>query len=160
MLSSKSLFFFRFGQKWRIPGEILLRSTTYYAFRYAKSGAPHRFRFAPQSESRGAKLPSVGLCLNTSKAESHLVMATYHWTSFFGRGNDVSSANSTPFRDPWLVFYVCLPFPVHSLGRGGCPKSTVDYFYTSRAVVLGRGATTLRSVGWLRPSHWVICLVK
>ena len=34
------------------------------------------------------KLPSVGLCLNTSKAESHLVMATIPLDVFFCSGND------------------------------------------------------------------------
>ena len=62
------------------------------------------------------------------------------------RGTIVSCANSTPFRDPWLVLEERLPFPVHSLRQSGFPKPTVDYFYTGRAVVLGRVPTTLRSV--------------
>ena len=65
----------------------------------------------------GAKLPSVGLCLNASKAESRLVMATIPLDVLFARGTIVSFANSTPLRDPWLVMQDCLPFPVHSLGR-------------------------------------------
>ena len=48
----------------------------------------------------GAKLPSVGLCLNASKAESRLVMATIPLDVLFARGTIVSSANSTPLRDP------------------------------------------------------------
>ena len=52
--------------------------------------------------SGGAKLPSVGLCLNASKAESRLVTAMIPLDVLFARGMIVSFANSIPLRESWF----------------------------------------------------------
>ena len=44
----------------------------------------------------GAKLPSAGLCLNASKAESRLDMATILLGSFFARGRIVFGLHPDP----------------------------------------------------------------
>merc|ERR1712026_433199 len=46
----------------------------------------------------GAKLPSVGLCLNASKAESRLVTATIPLDICFCLGNDSQFTDSIPLR--------------------------------------------------------------
>ncbi|CAN0535963.1 unnamed protein product, partial [Ectocarpus sp. 8 AP-2014] len=86
----------------------------------------------------GAKLPSVGLCLNASKAEARLDMETLLLGLLFVWGR--------------------IGFGLHpglrNLGKClKCPKSSVDDLCTGRGVVLGRAATTLRSIE-TQPFDW------
>ena len=95
--------------------------------------------------SGGAKLPSVGLCLNASKAESRLVMATIPLGLLFCSGSD---SLRTPSRSGELC---CLAQSAGQLSssstwQSGGPKSSVDDLCAGRGVVLGRAATTLRSI--------------
>ena len=108
--------------------------------------------------SGGAKLPSVGLCLNASKAESRLVMATIPLGLLFCSGKD---SLRTPSRSRELCR------SAQSVGRLSCvstwqsggPKSSVDDLCAGRGVVLGRAATILRSIE-TQPFDWMICLVS
>ncbi len=98
----------------------------------------------------GAKLPSVGLCLNASKAESRLVTAMIPLGPLFAWGRIVllpffwfglHPAPGNPVlgsKCPWLSRSLTL--------QSGGPKSSVDDLCTGRGVVLGRAATTLRSI--------------
>ena len=95
--------------------------------------------------SGGAKLPSVGLCLNASKAESRLVMATIPLGLLFCSGSD---SLRTPSRSGELC---CLAQSAGQLSssstwQSGGPKSSVDDLCAGRGVVLGRAATILRSI--------------
>ena len=106
----------------------------------------------------GAKLPSVGLCLNASKAESRLVMATIPSGLLFCSGSD---SLRTPSRSGELCR------SAQSAGRlspsstwqSGGPKLSVDDLCAGRGVVLGRAATILRSIE-TQPFDWMICLVS
>ena len=108
----------------------------------------HRFEHLVHVLGRsagGAKLPSVGLCLNASKAESRLVTATIPLGLCSARGRLV-------FRDsiPLLRFLAgrckCARLSCSLFVQGLGPKSSVDDLCTGRGVVLGRAATTLRSI--------------
>ena len=96
--------------------------------------------------SGGAKLPSVGLCLNASKAESRLVMATIPLGLLFCSGSD---SLRTPSRSGELC---CLAQSAGQLSssstwQSGGPKSSVDDFMMPRrGIVLVRAATILRSI--------------
>ena len=108
--------------------------------------------------SGGAKLPSVGLCLNASKAESRLVMATIPLGLLFCSGKD---SLRTPSRSRELC---CSAQSVGQLScvstwQSGGPKSSVDDLCAGRGVVLGRAATILRSIE-TQPFDWMICLVS
>ena len=93
----------------------------------------------------GAKLPSVGLCLNASKAESRLVTATIPSGPLFARGR-IAPRRSVPVPGNQAGGCKCRrPSPRATL-QGGGPKSSVDDLCTGRGVVLGRAATTLRSI--------------
>ena len=105
--------------------------------------------------SGGAKLPSVGLCLNASKAESRLVMATIPLGLLFCSGSD---SLRTPSRSGELC---CLAQSAGQLSssstwQSGGPKSSVDDLCAGRGVVLGRAATILRSIE-TQPFDWMIC---
>jgi hypothetical protein len=94
--------------------------------------------------ANGAKLPSVGLCLNASKAESRLGTATIPLGLLFARGRIVFGLHPEPGN---LVFGCkCRWLSRSSTLQSGGPKSSVDDLCTGRGVVLGRAATTLRSI--------------
>ena len=63
----------------------------------------------------GAKLPSVGLCLNASKAESHLDMATILLGLLFARGRIVFGLH--PTQGTLARAASARASPDHSLGR-------------------------------------------
>ena len=96
----------------------------------------------------GAKLPSVGLCLNASKAESRLVGATISSDPPLCSGKDSPPPRRTPTRsrEPCGRAQSALPLSRSLTWQGGGPKSSVDDLCTGRGVVLGRAATTLRSI--------------
>ena len=56
-----------------------------------------------------------------------------------------------------LQNFARLPSP--STWQSGGPKSSVDDLCAGRGVVLGRAATTLRSIE-TQPFDWMICLVS
>ena len=93
----------------------------------------------------GAKLPSVGLCLNASKAESRLVTATIPLDPSFCSGKD-SLRTPARSREPWRTAQSAVRLSRSLTWQGGGPKSSVDDLCTGRGVVLGRAATTLRSI--------------
>ena len=93
----------------------------------------------------GAKLPSVGLCLNASKAESRLVTATISSDPLFCSGKD-SPRTPTRSREPCWAAQSAAQLSRPSTWQSGGPKSSVDDLCTGRGVVLGRAATTLRSI--------------
>ena len=70
----------------------------------------------------GAKLPSVGLCLNASKAESRLVMATISLDLRFGLGKDSPFGDSSPISGTLARAGSVLATPDHSLGRVEVPN--------------------------------------
>jgi hypothetical protein len=92
----------------------------------------------------GAKLPSVGLCLNASKAESRLDTATILLGLLFARGRIVFGLHPDP--ENLVVGSKCLRLSRSLTWQSGDPKSSVDDLCTGRGVVLGRAATTLRSI--------------
>ena len=92
----------------------------------------------------GAKLPSVGLCLNASKAESRLGTATIPLGPLFARGRIVSGLHPTPGN--LVGGCKCRRLSRSPTLQSGGPKSSVDDLCTGRGVVLGRAATTLRSI--------------
>ena len=92
----------------------------------------------------GAKLPSVGLCLNASKAESRLDTATILSGLLFAWERIVFGLHSILRNFVFGLKCLWLSF-VFTLQSGG-PKSSVDDLCTGRGVVLGRAATTLRSI--------------
>ena len=95
----------------------------------------------------GARLPSAGLCLNASKAESRLGAATMLSGPWFARGRIVDSFHCLPLRGE--TRRRATTARRHSLAptsQGGGPKSSADDLCTGRGVVLGRAATTLRSI--------------
>ena len=93
----------------------------------------------------GAKLPSVGLCLNASKAESRLVTATISLDLLPCSGKD-SLRTPTRSREPCCSAQSAVRLSRSLTWQGGGPKSSVDDLCTGRGVVLGRAATTLRSI--------------
>ena len=94
----------------------------------------------------GAKLPSAGLCLNASKAESRLVTATIPLDVFFCLGNDSCFMQLHPIQGA-LVGAASVPSISWTLTwQSGCPKSSVDDLCTGRGVVLSRAAITPRSI--------------
>ena len=93
----------------------------------------------------GAKLPSVGLCLNASKAESRLVMATISLDPSLCSGKD-SLRTPSRSRESCRVAQSAARLSRSFTWQGGGPKSSVDDLCTGRGVVLGRAATTLRSI--------------
>ena len=93
----------------------------------------------------GAKLPSVGLCLNASKAESRLVMATISLDPSLCSGKD-SLRTPSRSREPCRAAQSAARLSRSLTWQGGGPKSSVDDLCTGRGVVLGRAATTLRSI--------------
>ena len=105
--------------------------------------------------SDGAKLPSVGLCLNASKAESRLAMATIPLGLRFCSGSD---SLRTPSRSEELcrAAQSAAWLSSSSTWQSGGPKSSVDDLCTGQGVVLGRAATTLRSIE-TQPFDWMIC---
>ena len=68
----------------------------------------------------GAKLPSVGLCLNASKAESCLVTATILSDLLFARGRIVF--DSIPIQGTLFCAVSALNSPDHPLGRVEVPN--------------------------------------
>ena len=106
----------------------------------------------------GAKLPSVGLCLNASKAESRLAMATIPLGLRFCSGSD---SLRTPSRSEELcrAAQSAAWLSSSSTWQSGGPKSSVDDLCAGRGVVLGRAATILRSIE-TQPFDWMICLVS
>ena len=108
--------------------------------------------------SDGAKLPSVGLCLNASKAESRLAMATIPLGLLFCSGSD---SLRTPSRSEELCCAAqsAAWLSSSSTWQSGGPKSSVDDLCAGRGVVLGRAATILRSIE-TQPFDWMICLVS
>ncbi len=108
--------------------------------------------------SDGAKLPSVGLCLNASKAESRLAMATIPLGLRFCSGSD---SLRTPSRSEELcrAAQSAAWLSSSSTWQSGGPKSSVDDLCAGRGVVLGRAATILRSIE-TQPFDWMICLVS
>jgi hypothetical protein len=107
----------------------------------------------------GAKLPSAGLCLNASKAESLLVKATIPLDPSLCSGNASPLLDTVPLSGTWRGQPNDVARPSRSVGwQGGGPKSSVDDLCTGRGVVLGRAATTLRSIE-TQPFDWMICLV-
>ena len=92
----------------------------------------------------GAKLPSVGLCLNASKAESRLAKATISSGLLFARGRIVFGLHPDPGN--LVPGWKCRGLSRSSTLQSGGPKSSVDDLCTGRGVVLGRAATTLRSI--------------
>ena len=92
----------------------------------------------------GAKLPSVGICLNASKAESRLDMAILPlgWKSVWGR----IGVSLHPAVGSLTCAQSALVIPDDSVIRVSGPKSFVDDLCTGHGVVLGRAATTLRSI--------------
>ena len=93
----------------------------------------------------GAKLPSVGLCLNASKAESRLVRATISSDPSLCSGKD-SLRTPSRSREPCRAAQSASRLSRSLTWQGGGPKSSVDDLCTGRGVVLGRAATTLRSI--------------
>ena len=93
----------------------------------------------------GAKLPSVGLCLNASKAESRLGTATILLGLLFCAGKD-SRKTSHPDPGNLVAGCKCRRLSRSLTWQSGGPKSSVDDLCTGRGVVLGRAATTLRSI--------------
>ena len=63
----------------------------------------------------GAKLPSVGLCLNASKAESRLDTAMILLGLLFARGRIVFGLHPDP--ETWSLARSAFGFLDHSLGR-------------------------------------------
>ena len=92
----------------------------------------------------GAKLPSVGLCLNASKAESRLVTATIPSGLLFAWGRIGSVFHPSPGNS--VAGSKCPRLSRSLTLQSGGPKSSVDDLCTGRGVVLGRAATTLRSI--------------
>ena len=105
----------------------------------------------------GAKLPSVGLCLNASKAESRLVTATILLGLLFAWGRIVFGLQPNLRYLDLCCKCACLSSSL--FWQSGSPKSSVDDLCTGRGVVLGRAATTLRSIE-TQPFDWMICLVS
>ena len=70
----------------------------------------------------GAKLPSVGLCLNASKAESRLVMATISLDPLLCLGKDSPRGLHPDLGNLVGQPKVLLCSPDHSLGRVGVPN--------------------------------------
>ena len=70
----------------------------------------------------GAKLPSVGLCLNASKAESRLDVATIPSGPLFAWGRIVSSWDSSPLQGTWSPAESVGGPPEQPLGRVGAPN--------------------------------------
>jgi hypothetical protein len=83
----------------------------------------------------GAKLPSVGLCLNASKAESRLGMATILLGHRFAWGRIVFT-DSIPIQGTWQAAGSAVCSPDDSLGRVVGPKSSVDDLCTGRVSYL------------------------
>ena len=94
----------------------------------------------------GVKLPSVGLCLNASKAESCLDTAMIPLGFLFARGRIVCLFGLHPDPRNFVFCYKCIWLSRSLILQSGSPKSSVDYLCTGRGVVLGRAATTLRSI--------------
>ena len=92
----------------------------------------------------GAKLPSVGLCLNASKAESRLVRATISSDPSLCSGKD-SLRTPSRSREPCRAAQSASRLSRSLTWQGGGPKSSVDDLCTGRGVVLGRAATFVRS---------------
>ena len=92
----------------------------------------------------GAKLPSVGLCLNASKAESRLDTATILSGLLFAWGRIVERLHPDP--GDLAGGSKCRRSSRSTTLQSGGPKSSVDDLCTGRGVVLGRAATTLRSI--------------
>ena len=92
----------------------------------------------------GAKLPSVGLCLNASKAESRLGMATILSGPLLARGRIVLGLRPAPGN--LAAGCKCRRLSRAPAVQSAGPKSSVDDLCTGRGVVLGRAATTLRSI--------------
>ena len=109
----------------------------------------------------GVKLPSVGVCLNASKAETRLDMATLLLgRNLVGRGSlGGLRLNTRPFLHRVDAFNWLHPRLNHPINQCSGPKSFVDDLCTGRGVVLGRAATTLRSIE-TQPFDWMICLVS
>jgi hypothetical protein len=93
----------------------------------------------------GAKLPSVGLCLNASKAESRLVTATIP-SDLLPRSGKDSPRTPSRSREPCRQAQSACLLSRSLTWQGGGPKSSADDLCTGRGVVLGRAATTLRSI--------------
>merc|ERR1712026_362808 len=68
----------------------------------------------------GAKLPSVGLCLNASKAEARLDMATLLLGLFFVRGRIGFGLH--PDSGTWTCAISVLVYPEHPFSRVGAPR--------------------------------------
>jgi hypothetical protein len=94
----------------------------------------------------GARLPSVGLCLNASKAESRLVTATIPSDPLLCSGKASQVLAPSRCWEPWPWAQSALGLSLRTTWQGGGPKSSVDDLRTGRGVVLGRAATTLRSI--------------
>ncbi len=106
----------------------------------------------------GAKLPSVGIYLNASKVETSLDMATLmlDWRSVWG-----TIGFWPPPRCRVLdlcLKYTCLSW--RSNYRSSGPKSFVDDLCTGQGVVLGRAATTLRSIETFHKQSIVLNFLK
>ena len=107
----------------------------------------------------GAKLPSVGLCLNASKAESRLDMATMLLHVQFVWGRIGLSGPFARHSECGRHARSACPFLGILLQQSGRVKSSVDDLCTSRGVVLSRAVIPLRSVE-TQPFDWMICLVS
>ena len=68
----------------------------------------------------GAKLPSVGLCLNASKAEARLDMATLLLGLFFVRGRIGFGLH--PDSGTWTCAISVLVYPEHPFSRVEAPN--------------------------------------
>ena len=94
---------------------------------------------------RCRRYSTVGLCLNASKAESRLVMATISLDPSLCSGKD-SLRTPSRSRESCRVAQSAARLSRSFTWQGGGPKSSVDDLCTGRGVVLGRAATTLRSI--------------
>ena len=93
----------------------------------------------------GAKLPSVRLCLNASKAESRLVMATISLGLVFCMGKHRALSRNPAKRKLPKDAIIFRSLFIH-LTESRASKSSVDDLRTSRSVVHSRAATILRSI--------------
>jgi hypothetical protein len=82
---------------------------------------------------------------SASKAESRLVMATISLDPSLCSGKD-SLRTPSRSREPCRAAQSAARLSRSLTWQGGGPKSSVDDLCTGRGVVLGRAATTLRSI--------------
>ena len=102
----------------------------------------------------GAKLPSVGFCLNASKVEARLDMKTLVLGLLFVWGRIGFSLHPGLRNFGKCLKCTCVSWT--SISQSGGPKLSIDDLCTGRGVILRRAATTLRSIE-TQPFDWMIC---